>query len=172
MAMSAPLNLRYEGDGEFRVMSNYWASRADKEFVVGEIYKMVEHHDRSDASHNHYFAAIKNGHDSLPDDLLDEYPTTEHLRKKALIRKGYCSHRDHVCASKAEALRLRAFLNPMDEYAIVKAQECVVRVYTAMSQSKKAMGAKDFQESKQAVLDFIDDLLGVDLGETAQARAA
>lgn len=166
---AAPINLRYEGEGEFRTLSAYWAGRADKDFVVGEIYKMVEHHDRSDASHNHYFAAIKNGHDSLPDAFRDEYPTTEHLRKKALIRKGYCSHRDHVCASKAEASRLRAFIRPMDEYAIIEARECVVRIYTAMSQSKKAMGAKDFQESKQAVLNFIDDLLRVERGATARA---
>lgn len=169
---AAPILLRYEGDGEFRVTSNFWASRADKEFVVGETYKMAEHHERSDASHNHYFAAIKNGHDNLSDDLRDEYPTTEHLRKKALIRKGYCTHRDHVCATKAEAQRLRAFLRPMDEYCIIEARECVVRVYEAMSQSKKAMGAKDFQESKTAVLDFIDDLLGVERGSTARSEAA
>lgn len=37
----------------------------------------------------------------------------------------------------------------------------------------KAMGAKDFQQSKQDVLDFVDDLLGVRRGATAaNARAA
>jgi len=169
---TAPLPLRYEGDGEFRVTSRMWAARADGAFVVGETYDMVEHHDRSTASHNHYFAALKNGFDSLPDHLRDEYPTVEHLRKKALIRKGYCSHSDHVCASKAEAQRLRAFIKPMDEYAIVEAIECVVRVYTAKSQKMKAMGNRDFQQSKSDVLDFIDDLLGVERGATARSEAA
>jgi hypothetical protein len=169
---TAPIALRYEGNGDFRVLSNYWAGRADRDYVVGEVYKMVEQHDRSDASHNHYFAAIKNGFDNLPDELRDEYPSTEHLRKKALIRKGFRDERDHVCASKAEAARLKAFIKPMDDYAIVIVSECVVRVWTAKSQSRKAMGAKEFQDSKTAVLEFIDDLLGVEHGATARSEAA
>ena len=32
------------------------------------------------------------------------------------------------------------------------------------------MGAKAFQESKQAVLDKLDDMLGVERGTTAEAR--
>lgn len=170
--MNAPLQLRYEGEGEFRVLSDYWAARADKEFVVGEVYPMVEHHERSDASHAHYFASIKNGFDSLPDEMLAEYPTPEVLRKKMLIRAGYADERSIVCASKAEARRLAAFIKPMDEYAVVVVREAVVRVYVAQSQSYKAMGKKVFGESKEAVLNAIDDLLGVERGATAESRAA
>lgn len=36
----------------------------------------------------------------------------------------------------------------------------------------KAMGAAEFQKSKDAVLNFIDDLLGVDRGATARSEAA
>ena len=169
---SAPIPLRYEGDGDFRVMSNFWMARADKEFVVGEVYKMVEHHDRSDASHNHYFASIKNGFDNLPDELLEIYPTTEHLRKKALIAKGYRDERSIVCASKADAERMAAFIKPMDAYAVVTFREAVVRVWTAKSQKRKAMDTREFQQSKTDVLDFIDDLLGVERGSTARSEAA
>jgi hypothetical protein len=169
---SAPIPLRYEGDGDFRVMSNFWMARADKEFVVGEVYKMVEHHDRSDASHNHYFAAVKNGFDNLPDHMKGEYPTVEHLRKKALIRCGYRNERDIVLSSMAEAERVASFMRPMDDYCIVVPVNCVVRVWTAKSQSTKAMGAKDFQASKSDVLDFVDDLLGVERGKTANSEAA
>lgn len=170
--MSAPMNLRYEGDGSFRVLSDYWAARADKEFVVGEVYKLIEHHDRSDASHRHFFASIKNAWDNLPDERLDDYPTPEHLRKKALIACGYADHRDHICASKNEARKLRAFIKPMDDYAIIECRENIVRVWTARSQSVKAMGARDFQDSKQKVLDWLDDLLGVEHGATARSEAA
>lgn len=171
--MGAPLTLRYEGDGEFKPVSAYWSRVADKEFVVGEQYRMAEIQERSEASHAHYFASVGEAWKNLPDELIEEYPTVEHLRKKALIRCGFCTHRDHVCASKAEAQRLRAFVKPMDDYAIVTVSEAVVRVYTAQSQSKKAMGPKVFQESKQAVLDWLDDLLGVNRGETEQnARTA
>jgi hypothetical protein len=170
--MTAPLQLRYEGEGEFRVLSDYWAARADKEFTVGEVYKMVEHHERSDNSHRHFFASIKNAWDNLPDTLLDEYPTPEHLRKKGLVACGYADHRDHVCATKQEARKLRAFIKPLDDYAIVECRENVVRVYTAKSQSVKAMGARDFQESKQKILDWLDALLGVEPGATAKSEAA
>lgn len=170
--MSAPVMLRYEGDGEFRAASVFWAGRCDKEFVVGEVTKMAEPHERSQSSHNHHFASIKNAWDNLPDAMLDEYPTAEHLRKKALIACGYAEHRDHVCASKQEARKLRAFLKPMDDYAIVECHENVVRVWTAKSQSVRAMGAKEFQESKQRVLDWLDDLLGVEPGSTARSEAA
>lgn len=170
--MTATVRLRYEGIGEFRVLSNYWASRADRDFVVGEVYQMVEQHDRSANSHRHYFAALATGWDNLPDTMRDEFPTAEHLRKKLLVRAGYADERSIVCASKSEAQRVAAFVKPMDEYAVVTVREAVVRVFTAQSQSVKAMGAKAFQESKQAVLDQLDDLLGVDRGSTASARAA
>lgn len=170
--MSAPLTLRYEGAGDFRVLSNHWAARADKDFVVGEVYKFVEHHDRSGSSHRHFFAVVNEAWTNLPDNLLETYPTSEHLRKKALVWKGYRDERTIVASSTAEAQRLAAFVKPMDDFAVVTVKDAVVRVWTAKSQSTKAMGAKDFQKSKSDVLDFIDDLLGVERGSTAKNEAA
>lgn len=107
---SAPILLSWDGEA-FYPASPYWASRADRQFVVGETYKLVEHHDRSESSHNHYFAAIGNAWNTLPDHLLAEYPTAEHLRKKMLVKCGYADERTVVCASKAEAERVAAFIN-------------------------------------------------------------
>lgn len=166
--MSTPLLLRYEGEGEFKAPSKFWSDRADKDFVIGEVYRMGEHHDRSAASHGHYFASIRNAWVNLPDSLVDEYPSPEALRKKLLVKCGYADERSIVCASKAEAQRVAAFIKPMDEYAVVIVREAVVRVYTAQSQSRKAMGGKVFQESKTKVMDAIDDLLGVERGATAK----
>lgn len=149
--------------------SQYWAKRADEAFVVGETYKLVEHHDRSQSSHNHYFACLAEAWQTLPEHLLEEYPTVEHLRKKMLIRCGYADERSIVCASKAEAQRVAAFIKPMDSYAIVTVREAVVRVYTAQSQAMKAMGAKVFQESKTKVLDAVADLLGVERDQLGRA---
>lgn len=167
--MSAPLLFRYEGEGEFRAASEYWAKRADLAYVIGETYKLIEHRDRSLSSHNHFFALISEAWQNLPDHLLEEYPTAEHLRKKMLIRCGYADERSIVCASKAEAQRVAAFIKPMDEYAVVIVREAVVRVYTAQSQSMKAMGAQAFQESKTKVLDAIADLLGVEREQLGRA---
>jgi hypothetical protein len=167
----APLTMRWDGEA-LHPVSQFWAARADKIFVVGEVYRIIEHHERSQASHNHFFAAIGNAWANLPDAMLTEYPTAEHLRKKLLVRAGYADERSIVCASKAEALRVAAFIKPLDDYAVVTVREAVVRVYTAQSQSVKAMGAAAFQASKQAVLDALDNLLGVDKGATAGSEAA
>ena len=155
-----------------RPASDFWASRCDRSYVVGETYKLVEHHDRSDASHNHYFAAIQNGFDSLPDELKAEYPSTEHLRKKALIRKGYRNERDIVLSSKADAERVAAFMRPIDDYAVVVNVNNVVRIWTAKSQKKSAMDNREFQQSKTDVLDFIANLLGVTTDDLARSGAA
>ena len=63
-------------------------------------------------------------------------------------------------------------LKPYDVYAIVRQRGPVVTVYTAVSQSKRAMGAAMFQQSKSDLMDFVGDLLGVDpetLGKVEQA---
>ena len=161
--MTTLVRMRYEGEGEFRALTN----RADEDFVIGEVYIMVEHRDRSTSSHNHFFASIGDAWKTLPDELLESYPTAEHLRKKALIWKGWRDERTIACSSKAEAERIAAFIKPMDDFAVVTVRDAVVRVWTAKSQKKSAMGATDFQQSKQDVLDFIDDLLGVERGQTA-----
>lgn len=167
--MNAPLRLRYEGEGEFRALTN----RADEDYVVGAVYVMEERKDRSSNSHNHFFASVGDAWKTLPDELLENYPTADHLRKKALVWKGWRDERTIACASKAEAERVSAFVKPMDDFAVVTVRDAVVRVWTAKSQSMKAMGAKDFQQSKQDVLDFIDDLLGVERGASAaNARSA
>lgn len=166
--VSAPLRLRYEGEGDFRVVSNYWAAKADQEFVVGEVYAMVEHHDRSANSHRHYFAVIADAWRTMPDMMLEQYPTSEHLRKKALVWKGYRDERTIVAASQAEAERVAAFIKPMDDFAVVTVRDAVVRVWTAKSQSVKAMGAKEFQQSKTDVLEFISEILGTTRDELSK----
>lgn len=156
------LPIRYRWDGESMTPVGVRArAECDAAFVIGEMYALVEHKERSSATHNHYFACIADAWANLPDDMLEEYPTSEVLRKKALIRVGYRDERSIVCASKAEAQRVAAFVRPMDEYAIVLVSEAVVRVYSAQSQSMRAMGAKTFADSKTKTLAFIADLLGV-----------
>jgi hypothetical protein len=154
----------WEGD-LFRPLKRFQKA-CDAEFVIGEVYTLEEVKGRSQVSHNHYFAALNNGWMNLPETVAERFPTSEHLRKWCLIKAGFHDQRSIVAASKAEAQRVAAFIKPIDEFAIVVVSECTVTVYTAKSQSKKAMGAADFQKSKSAVLDLIDDLLGLSSGET------
>ena len=167
MTAIPPIRFLWKGDA-LEPASPLFQKLADAHLCIGETYVMVEHQERSHKSHSHYFASVTDAWRTLPDRLLEEYPSSEHLRKKALIRKGFADERSIVCASKAAALSVAAFIKPMDHYAIVVARESVVTVYTAKSQSMRAMGKKEFAESKQAVLDFMDDLLGVERGQTEQ----
>ena len=141
--------------------SPHWMKRAEAQYRPGEVYHLVQHHERSDASHNHFFAALNKSWQNLPEDVAPEYPTSEHLRKKALIACGYANERAIVCASKAEALRLAAFIRAMDDYAVIAVSGAVVRVWTAKSQSYRAMGKAEFTDSKRKVLDYVAGLLRV-----------
>lgn len=142
--------------------TTFMARLADKAFVVGEVYRLTEEHERSAASHRHFFAVIHDAWLNLPEGTAERFPTSEHLRKYALIKAGYRDERTFVAGSRAEALRLAAFVRPIDDFAIVTTSGATVTIWTAKSQSVRAMGGKAFQESKQAVLDVIADLIGVD----------
>lgn len=146
-------------DGEHMTPLN--GRHADRQYVVGEHYRLAPFEDRSANSHNHYFASLAEAHANLPEDVAERFPTVEHMRKWALIKAGFRDERSIVCTSKAEALRVQSFIKPMDDYAVVLASDCVVKVFTATSQSVRAMGKADFQKSKQAVLDIVAGLIGV-----------
>jgi len=177
--MMRPMPFQWTGE-EMRPTRGF-AALADKQFVIGEVYVLGEaDQERSGASHRHYFASVHEAWLNLPEREAERFPTSEHLRKYALIKAGYCDVRDMVCASKAEAVRVGAFVKPMDPYALVVVSAAVVRVYTAKSQSHKAMTKRVFQESKDAVLGVLagmievsrEQLLGFNGGEEATGSNA
>lgn len=158
---TAPIICRWDGESLVPI-NQVWARRADERFVVGDVYPMEVREDRSLNTHNHFFAALTEAWNNLPEEAALRFSTVDHLRKFALIRCGYRDERSIVCASKAEAIRLAAFMRPMDDFAIVAANDSTVTVWTAKSQSRKAMGAKIFQESKTAVLEYLASMIGTD----------
>ncbi len=162
--------LTCDWDGE--VFRPIHPRRADNYLTVGERYSLVQYEERSSASHNHEFAWLKEAWQSLPEHLAEKFPTSEHLRKWALIRAGYSDSHTIVCSSKAEAVRVAAFIRPMDEFAVVVVQGATVTRYTAKSQSKRAMGAKTFYESKERIMAVVARMLDVEPQELPQARAA
>lgn len=151
----------FQWNGEAMVPHRRYQVECDRAFVIGEVYRLAVQEHRSQSSHNHFFAAVQEAWMNLPEDQAERFPTADHLRKYALIRAGCRDERSIVCASKAEAQRIAAFIKPMDEYAVVTVSEAVVRVFTAQSQSTAAMGKKAFQESKSKVLDVLAEMIGV-----------
>lgn len=156
--MGAPLPYRWTGEAWEPLQG--FRRRADAEFVIGDVSHLEVVERRSEKSHNHYFAAIADAWRSLPEDLVEQFATPEHLRRRALIATGWRDQTSIVASSKAEARRLAAFIRPIDEFSVVAVNECVVVRMTAKSQSLKAMGAKDFQASKTDVLDWIAGQIG------------
>lgn len=155
-----------------RPASGYWQREADKRFVVGETYTLDEIFVRSHATHAHYFACIKAAWDSLPDQLRPQFPSPEHLRKYALIRAGFNTMVQHPCKSAAEAERLAAVIRPYDTYQIVEIdpdRPTVVTVYHALSQDHRSMDKAQFQASKEAVLQWIGDLIVADVTQQSEA---
>lgn len=170
--MTAPIQFTW--DGESMVPLARFRPYCDKQFVVGETYPLVVSEERSARSHSHYFASLTEAWNNLPEGTAEQFVTVDHLRKYALIRAGYRDERSIACSSKAEARRISAFVRPMDDFAVVTVNEALVTVYTAKSQSMRAMGKAVFQESKDKVLDIAWGLCGIDAREAGKSvgRAA
>ena len=154
----APIS--FEWDGEAMIPLN--PRLADRQYVVHEKYRLIPHEERSANSHRHYFAAVREAFENLPENVAENFASQDHLRKWALIRVGYRDERTIACSSKAEAQRVAAFCKPMDEYAVVVVREATVYQWTAQSQSMRAMGKKKFQDSKTKVLDILAEMIGTD----------
>ena len=150
------------------VMKPLRPSRADKFYAVGERYLLAPVSQRSQESHGHQFAWLREAWMSLPDSQAERFASPEHLRKFALIRAGYSDSHTITCASKAEALRVAAFIRPIDEFAVIVTQGATVTRYTAKSQSRRAMGAKVFQESKTALMEVVATMLGISTEELSE----
>lgn len=143
----------------------------DERLVVGELYRCDIIEERSLASHQQYFASIHDKWMSLPDAIATRFPSADALRKHALIETGWRRERRFACSDAQEARRLAKFLTPQsvdDDYAVISIAGNIVIEWRATSQSYRAMPRKgDFQKSKQDVLDWIDELLGIKEGEAA-----
>lgn len=141
----------------------YQLKLAAARFEDGKRYVLIEHQDRSVNSHSHYFAALAEAWQQIPEGMADDFPTVEHLRKHALIKVGFYDQRSIVCADATEAKRFAAFMRPLDDFAIVSVCGPAVVVRTAKSQAYCAQNRKEFNEAKQKVLAWVCDLIGVDL---------
>lgn len=161
--MSAPLLYRWTDERMVPVPSSL--NNARRQFAPGGMYRLDVYRERSPASHSHYFAAVHEGWANLPEHMVERFPTSEHLRKWCLIKSGYHDSRSIVAATKAEAQRIAFFVKPSDEFAVVTVTDALVTVYTARSQSRKAMAGPEFQKSKDDVLAIIEQMTGVERGD-------
>ena len=138
-----------------------WPKLAASRFVDGQDYLMAEVEHRSDKTHKHEFAWLREAWLNLPENLADEYPSPEHLRKRALIMAGFYHEVILDVGSHAAALRVAHFAKGEDEFAVAVVRGGVVVVRKAKSQSKRTMQKGEFQASKSAILEIIAGMIGV-----------
>lgn len=173
--MTRPILLRFDDQAGALVPSNLFQERVLREQVrPGAVVPMIRHEQRSQASHAHYFASVRDGWSNLPEALqaMPWAKSAEHLRKYALIKAGFCDVRSVACGSRAAAERVAVLAGDLDEFCLAHVEGSTCTVFTAQSQSMRAMGKARFQESKDAVLGVIEGMLGVDAGALAKQQAA
>lgn len=137
-------------------------------FMPGEVFTIDPERERDMNSHRHYFVQLKEAFDNLPEKMRSKYPTEEIFRRKLLIEAGYFHEQEMVCDSEKNAHSIAAFMAPLDPSAVITVHGPVIRTYVAMSQSLAAMGRKEFQNSKWAVLDRAASLIRVTPKELAK----
>jgi len=79
-----------------------------------------------------------------------------------LIRTGFCSCIETALATQSDAAAVANVLRVSDPYCVAVAEQNAVRFYRAKSQRMRAMEKEEFQQSKDAVLDFLSKLIGTD----------
>lgn len=167
---------RARWDGEALTPTGHYGLSAAREAMEpGDVVIVEIDHPRSQSSHRHQFAEINEAWRHLPESL-QEAPwaaSPETLRKHALIATGFADTYSIDCGAKATAERVRMALASAEAgkhgYAIAKVRGSLVVVWTPQSQSMRAMGGKRFQESKQAVLNWIAAQIGVEAEELRRA---
>ncbi len=152
-------------DGDAMVPTERFKRVAQRQYVVGHTYRMGVQERQSSKSRAHYFASIHEAFMNLPEEIAAQYPTAEHLRKRALIKAGYRHERVIACESKAQAERIVAIAKTMDEFAVVMPSGSSVVIFTPKSQSPRSMDHAEFQKSKDDVLHLISELIGVKKAE-------
>jgi hypothetical protein len=83
------------------------------EHTLGPISK------RDRRSHNHFFAALGNLFDNIPERMQARWPTDEHFRKWLLIETGWFTEKEWSFEGRdaeKQAKRLAAFFRSEDEY--------------------------------------------------------
>lgn len=154
-----PIFCTWEGDS-FKPFPRF-AKLCDKEFVVGENYKIEVIEERSMKSHRHYFAQLNQLWMSMPEDIAEQFPTVEHMRKRALIDAGFYNEEIIDCGSNRVAINVAASIRKHDDFALIIVRDQYVVERRAKSQSQKAMGKQAFQDSKDKVIGVLSDLVGV-----------
>ena len=152
---------------------------AGRQYHDGEEYPLVPLEARSRASHNQYFAALNDGFDSLPEGSLlaavaerlgiktlppNGFTDSEHFRAWALCETGFCEVLEFDFDSPKDAQTVAKLYRRKDTYAQILMRGAHITIKEPKSQSAANMSKEPFEQSKRAVLDLLEAMLGVPTG--------
>lgn len=170
--MADAISCRFSNGGLFP--TDRFTARAAELFVDGAVYWVNVEAERTEKSHRHEFGWLKTAWQSLPESISHDYPTPEHLRKRALVLGGFYDETVIDAGSNAAALRvctsIKAF--PGETFSMVFVRGPFVIIRRPESQSHRAMGASRFQESKTKILEIVADMLGIEPADLDRQREA
>ncbi len=165
--MISPVIFEWTDDGVMRPLPRF-TRLCDRQFVVHETYRLVVEDERSEASHRHEFAWLREAWLQLPEKYAELCPSSEHLRKRALIDAGFYNETIIDAGSNAAALRVASAFRARDDFAVVIVRDHVVVIRDAKSQSRRAMKRAEFQDSKQKIMEIVAGMIGVSPEELAK----
>lgn len=139
-------------DGDAMIPLPRFKKLCDQLYTVHEEYPLIVLENRSQASHNHYFAAIAEAHANLAEEWAAKFPTPEHMRARALVEEGYATETDYVLNDAAAARAFATVLRKKEPYNVIQISGNVVKEFAPLSQSTAAMKKQAFEDSKAAVL--------------------
>lgn len=154
--------LPFQWDALEGVLRPRYPQRTASHLEDGKLYLMAVQKPRNMDAHRAYFAAVHEAWMNLPEQIAHRFPSSEHLRKWALIHTGYYNEEQMVCDTEEDAKRMGTFIRRMDRFAVITVKGNVISSYTAQSQSHEHMEADEFYKSKQDVLDFIAAKIGIE----------
>jgi hypothetical protein len=159
MSKLGPVDYQWDEKAEVMRPLKRYLTQMHESCIHGAVYRL-EPSRRSQKQHNFQFREIDIAWHNLPEELQERFPSSEHLRKWALCKAGYCNRTESVFESEEKAREVERMILRFEQYAVVEVRGNVLIAMLAWSQNKKAMGGTLFAESLDAVLDVIANLLG------------
>lgn len=157
-------------DGEKFWPTDQYINRAIDLYPEGEVCRFVRQEEQSSKSRSHYFISLTDSWKNLPHGTSERFQNFEHFRKWCLISCGYCTVEEYAFATADDAARFVLNARRKDSYAVILVVGNTVQRFTAKSQSPRSMGKKEFEQSKQDVLDLAASMVGIST-ETLQQHA-
>lgn len=153
---------------------------ANRQFRPGQEYALIPHQERSAKAHGLYFKCVQICWENLPehwqrrpDSNRERFPTSNALRKWALVQEGFADEHVTVCDTHEVAMQVAALARTLDEFSIIRVSDNIVTVWVAQSQDHHAMGHEVFQRSMDKTLSRLSDMLGIATDDlVANAKAS